>query len=70
MPHEFMLYVFEDPDYPKDKPHAVAKVKCAHCRAVYVIVVPAPADHEPFECPECHKQTRWHAMTMKGEVIG
>lgn len=66
---EFMLYVFEDPDYGKEKPHAVAKVRCMHCNAKYVIVVPKPAEGEPFECPECHRVTKWRSARMKGEIV-
>lgn len=64
----FMLYVFERDDYPKDKPHAVAKVRCMHCHSTYVVVVPKPDDGEPFECPECHEVTRFNRMRMKGEI--
>lgn len=65
---QIMLYVFEVEDYPADKPHAVAKIKCRHCRSVYLVVVPAPQDGEPFECPECHQTTSFNRQKMRGDI--
>lgn len=64
----FMLYVFESDEYPKDKPHVWAKVRCLNCGGKYVIVVPKPNEGEPFECPECHQVTRWQKARLKGEI--
>ncbi len=64
----FMLYVFEREDYPKDKPFAVAKVRCMQCGSRYVVAVPQPDEGQPFECPECHQETRFNRVKMKGEI--
>ncbi len=59
------VYVYEVEGYGKDLPHAFAKIRCTRCREVLIVIVPAPMDGQPLECPKCHKETRFNRMQIK-----
>jgi len=56
------VHVYEMAGYGKDQPYAFAKIRCMHCRQVAIVMVPAPMDGEPLECPLCHKETRFNRL--------
>lgn len=59
------VHVYEVEGYGKDLPHAFAKIRCTHCREVSIVIVPAPLDGQPLECPKCHQETRFNRMQIK-----
>lgn len=59
------VHVYEIEGYGKDQLHAMAKIRCMHCRKVSIVLVPAPMDGQPLECPVCHQETRFNRVPVK-----
>lgn len=65
-----VIYVFESDCYSKDWPHAVARVRCAQCHSIYMVVVPLPLDGRPFKCPACKELTRFNRQRLQRSKKG